>query len=148
MVLVLPILKVSAYQRDAGVPVYVYEFQHSPLMHNGTRPAFVKADHYDDALFFLGSIFCTGHTVVRGPMTQEEEDLSKITMAYITNFARNGSPNGPGLVDWPHYDHDGSYLKLNLHQTVGRGLKQNRARFLDVVLSEKLAKSHPADDEL
>ncbi|KAF3836291.1 hypothetical protein F7725_028849, partial [Dissostichus mawsoni] len=66
MVLVLPVLKVAAYHRDAGVAVYVYEFQHSPLMHGSTRPTFVKADHYDDALFFLGACFCTGHTVATG----------------------------------------------------------------------------------
>lgn len=51
---------------DTGVPVYVYEFQHSPLMHGSTRPTFVKAYHYDDALFFLGACFCTGHNVVTG----------------------------------------------------------------------------------
>lgn len=49
---------------DAGVPVYVYAFQYSPLMHGRTRP--VKADHYDDAWLFLGACFCTGHTVVTG----------------------------------------------------------------------------------
>lgn len=37
--------------------------QHSCLMHSGKKPAFVKADHYDDVVF-LGSSFCTGHTGV------------------------------------------------------------------------------------
>ncbi|KAK1885218.1 Fatty acyl-CoA hydrolase precursor medium chain [Dissostichus eleginoides] len=97
MVLVLPVLKVAAYHRDAGVAVYVYEFQHSPLMHGSTRPTFVKADHYDDALFFLGACFCTGHTVATGHVSQEEEELSKLAMAYIANFARSGSANGPRL---------------------------------------------------
>nr|XP_046227122.1 cocaine esterase-like [Scatophagus argus] len=148
MIIVLPVLQVATYHRDAGVPVYVYEFQHSPLVHSGTRPTFVKADHYDDVLFFLGSYFCTGHTVVTGPVSHEEEELSKLAMAYAANFARNGSPNGPGLVEWPLYDHDKNYLKLNLRQTVGQGLKQDRAHFLDVVLPDKLAKSHHATDEL
>ncbi|KAJ4925531.1 hypothetical protein JOQ06_018258 [Pogonophryne albipinna] len=145
MVLVLPVLEVAAYHRDAGVPVYVYEFQHSPLMHGRTRP--VKADHYDDALLFLGACFCTGHTVVTGHVSQEEEELSKLAMAYIANFARSGSPNGPRLVDWPLYDQNKNYLNLNLQQTVGQGLKRNRAHFLDVVLPDKL-KSHIVNDEL
>ncbi|KAK5849917.1 hypothetical protein PBY51_014214 [Eleginops maclovinus] len=121
----------------------MYEFQHCPLMHGSTRPTFVKADHYDDSLFFLGSCFCTGHTVVTGHMSQEEEELSKLAMEYIKNFARSGSPNGPGLVDWPLYDHNKNYLNLNLQQTVGQGLEQNRAQVLDVVL-----KSHTVNDEL
>lgn len=58
------------------------------------------------------------------------------------------SPNGLKLVEWPHYDSNKSYLKLNLRQTFGRGLNQNSAHFLDVVLSHKLAKSHPANDDL
>lgn len=58
------------------------------------------------------------------------------------------SPNGPGLVEWPRYGRDENYLKLNLQPTVSRGLKQNRAHFLYVVLPDKLAKSHPANDEL
>uniref|UniRef100_A0A667Z6M8 Carboxylesterase type B domain-containing protein n=1 Tax=Myripristis murdjan TaxID=586833 RepID=A0A667Z6M8_9TELE len=148
LVLVLPILKVAAYHRDAGAPVHVYEFQHSPLMHKETRPSFVKADHFDDALFFLGACFCNGHTIVTGLVTEEEEELSKTAMAYITNFARTGSPNGPGLVEWPVYNHSENYLILNLQQTVSQRLKQNRAHFLNVVLPQKLAKSHPVNDEL
>uniref|UniRef100_A0A667ZMF6 Carboxylesterase type B domain-containing protein n=1 Tax=Myripristis murdjan TaxID=586833 RepID=A0A667ZMF6_9TELE len=135
LVLVLPILKVAAYHRDAGAPVHVYEFQHSPLMHKETRPSFVKADHFDDALFFLGACFCNGHTIVT------EEELSKTAMAYITNFARTGSPNGPGLVEWPVYNHSENYLILNLQQTVSQRLKQNRAHFLNVVLPQKLSPS-------
>ncbi len=103
---------------DAGVPVFVYEFQHSALMHSGTRPTFVKADHCDDALFFLGSFLLhwarCGYrywkqgdpliNIVRvgsvwavqllispqGPVSQEEEELSKTAMAYFANFAHNG----------------------------------------------------------
>ncbi|KAI4806422.1 hypothetical protein KUCAC02_017248, partial [Chaenocephalus aceratus] len=56
------ILSAMKKASDAGVPVYVYAFQYSPLMHGRTRP--VKADHYDDAWLFLGACFCTGHTVV------------------------------------------------------------------------------------
>ncbi|XP_041670460.1 carboxylesterase 5A-like isoform X2 [Cheilinus undulatus] len=148
LILVLPILKVSAHHRDAGVPVYFYEFQHSPQMFRGTRPSFVKADHYDDISFFLGYPFLTGDISIKDPVPQEEEELSRIMMAYIANFACNGSPNGPGLVEWPRYDHNESYLKLNLQQTVGQRLKQNRAHFMDVVLPAELGNSHPASDEL
>ncbi|XP_054479358.1 carboxylesterase 5A-like [Anoplopoma fimbria] len=66
MVLALPVLKVSAYHGDAGVPVYVYEFQH-----NGTRPTSVRADHYDDVpLFAPGTLWLqvleTGRSLIHG----------------------------------------------------------------------------------
>ncbi|XP_076014416.1 cocaine esterase-like isoform X1 [Genypterus blacodes] len=134
LALVLPILKAAAYHRDAGATVYVYEFQHSPAMHHGLRPSFVKADHLDDMLSVLGTAFATGHTTITGPVTPEEEELSKAAMAYIGNFARTGSPNGSGLVRWPPYDQSENYLELNPQPAAGQRLKRNRARFLDRVL--------------
>lgn len=67
-------------------------------------------------------------------------------MFFVRFLPPHRSPNGPGLVEWPRYNHE-NYPKLNLQPAVGRGLKQNRAHFLDVVLPDK-AKSEPANDEL
>lgn len=71
-----------------------------------------------------------------------------LSVFFVGFLPPHRSPNGPGLVEWPRYDRKENYLKLNLQPTVGRGLKQNRAHFLDVVLPDKLAKSHPANDGL
>lgn len=50
---------------DAGAPVYMYEFQHSPSLLKKNRPSFVGCDHGDDMIFVLG--YCFGrHLKVQG----------------------------------------------------------------------------------
>ncbi|CAB1349587.1 unnamed protein product [Coregonus sp. 'balchen'] len=84
----------------------------------------------------------------RGPISEEDEEFSRIAMAYMANFARIGSPNGPGLVEWTPFDHTESYLNLGLEQTVGQRLKQNRSHFLNIVLPQKLSTHQTANEEL
>ncbi|XP_036399567.1 carboxylesterase 3 [Megalops cyprinoides] len=134
----LPIMRAAGYHRDADVPVYLYEYQHRPLVHQN-KPDFVKADHADEVGFVFGACFWDGHIKVTGPISKEEDELCKTMMAYWANFARTGSPNGAGLVKWPLYGETEEYLKLNLQQTVGQKLKQDRVHFMTVTLPEKLA---------
>ncbi|KAJ7997747.1 hypothetical protein DPEC_G00215330 [Dallia pectoralis] len=138
MLLVVPVMKVAGYHRDAGVPVYFYEFQHSAEMHKHTRPSFVKADHADDIGFMLGICFWNGHIKITGAVTEEEKTLCKTMMAYWANFARTGSPNGDGLVQWPQYDQKEEYMELGLKQVASQGLKKDKVHFVDVILPEKL----------
>ncbi|KAM4619456.1 carboxylesterase 3 isoform 2-T2 [Polymixia lowei] len=139
LVMTLPVIKVAGYHRDAGVPVYVYEFVHRPEMHKLTRPSFVKADHADDVGFMFGGCFSNGHIKVIGTITEEEEELCKTMMAYWGNFARTGSPNGPGLVQWPQYDDQKQeYMELGLKQTARQELKKERVHFATVTLPQKL----------
>lgn len=34
------------------------------------------------------------------PMTRKNEELSRLMSSYLTNFAKNGDPNGQGLPGW------------------------------------------------
>uniref|UniRef100_A0A6Q2XIU0 Carboxylic ester hydrolase n=1 Tax=Esox lucius TaxID=8010 RepID=A0A6Q2XIU0_ESOLU len=142
--MVLPVIKVAGYHRDADAPVYLYEFQHRPEMHKDTRPSFVKSDHADDIGFMFGSCFWNGHIKIT-----EEKTLCKTMMAYWANFARTGSPNGEGLVQWPLYDQKEEYMELGLKQVVSQGLKKDKVHFMNVVLPDQLRKSpvppHPKD---
>ncbi|XP_056138161.1 carboxylesterase 5A-like [Lampris incognitus] len=139
LLMTLPVIKVAGYHRDAGVPVYLYEFVHRPGVHKLTRPSFVKADHADDVGFMFGGCFWGGQIKIIGTITKEEEKLCKTMMAYWGNFVHNGSPNGAGLVQWPQYnDQNQEYLQLGLEQTVGQKLKKERVHFATITLPQKL----------
>uniref|UniRef100_A0AAR2JHH3 Carboxylic ester hydrolase n=1 Tax=Pygocentrus nattereri TaxID=42514 RepID=A0AAR2JHH3_PYGNA len=130
--MVIPVIKVAGYHRDAGAHVYMYEFQHRPNLFKDIRPSFVKADHADDVGFVFGACFWS-------TFTEEENQLCKTMMGYWGNFVRTGSPNGPGLVNWPTYDQSNKYLNLELQQTAGQGLRLDKLHFLNVELLQKLS---------
>ncbi|MBN3298212.1 SASB hydrolase, partial [Amia calva] len=86
----IPTVQVANYHKDAGVPVYLYEFQHRLSLHGDKRPNFVKADHGDDIPFVFGSCFWNGDIKFEGVFTEEEIKLCRTVMGYWANFARNG----------------------------------------------------------
>ncbi|KTF83179.1 hypothetical protein cypCar_00032023 [Cyprinus carpio] len=126
--MVIPSIRAASYYRDAGLPVYMYEFQHRPSIYKDLRPSFVKADHGDELVFVFGACFWDGHIKVE-MFTEEENQLCRTIMGYWANFIRTGSPNGPNLVNWPVYDKSNKYMNLGLQQTEGQGLKMDKLRF-------------------
>ncbi|XP_066184080.1 fatty acyl-CoA hydrolase precursor, medium chain-like isoform X2 [Sylvia atricapilla] len=120
---VISAVEVARYHRDAGNPVYFYEFQHRPSSVEGVVPEFVKADHGAEIAFVLGKPFLAGDA------TKEENKLSRTVMRYWTNFAKNGNPNGEGLVHWPQYDLEEKYLGIDLEQKAAEKLKEHRMKF-------------------
>ncbi|XP_067396190.1 cocaine esterase-like isoform X2 [Emydura macquarii macquarii] len=138
IVFVIPALQVSKYHRDAGAPLYFYEFQHRPSAFKDTKPDFVKADHGDEIGFVFGGPFLGGDAVIIAEATEEEKHLSRTIMKYWANFARNGNPNGKGLVEWPVYDLNEQYLELNLKQKKAEKLKGNRVEFWTKIFPEKI----------
>ncbi|NP_001038401.1 carboxylesterase 3 precursor [Danio rerio] len=143
IIMVIPSIKVASYHRDAGAPVYMYEFQHGPSIANKFRPSFVKADHGDEIGFMFGACFWDGQVKVTGTLTEEENQLCRTVMKYWANFVRTGSPN-PAPVPWPVYDQSNKYLNLGLQQTEGQGLKKDKLLFFTEELPKKLAALHTA----
>ncbi|XP_077165780.1 fatty acyl-CoA hydrolase precursor, medium chain-like [Paroedura picta] len=135
VVFLAPSIQTARYHKDAGYPVYVYEFQHQPSSHRALRPDFVKADHGDEIGFVFGRPFLAGDA------TAEEENLSRTVMKYWANFARTGDPNGDGLPTWPKYNHKEQYLEINLKQKAAQKLKENKVVFWTKTLPEKIAES-------
>ncbi|OXB84032.1 UNVERIFIED_CONTAM: hypothetical protein H355_015543 [Colinus virginianus] len=84
-----------------------------------------------DALGDLVFVFSATETARyhRGNATEEENKLSRTVMKYWTNFARNGNPNGEGLVHWPQYDLDERYLEIDLIQKAAKKLKEHKMEF-------------------
>ncbi|KAM9292229.1 fatty acyl-CoA hydrolase precursor, medium chain-like [Gastrophryne carolinensis] len=85
-----PALRTARYHRDAGHPVYFYEFQHRPSIFKGLKPDFVKADHGDEVFFVVGGPFLKAGIPFSGPDAEEEKSLSKVIMKYWANFACHG----------------------------------------------------------
>uniref|UniRef100_A0A3Q2CHF6 Carboxylesterase type B domain-containing protein n=1 Tax=Cyprinodon variegatus TaxID=28743 RepID=A0A3Q2CHF6_CYPVA len=124
----IPAIKIANSHRAA---VYLYEYHHAPTCLQKIRPSFVKCDHLDEIFMVLGYCFTTTH----------EEEFSKIMMSYWGNFARTGSPNGEGLVNWPKYGADEKYLSLDLKKQVSaQFLKKDNFLFLTKTLPEKIQK--------
>ncbi|XP_070686336.1 cocaine esterase [Pempheris klunzingeri] len=135
----IPAIKAANVHRDAGAPVYLYEYQHAPIMMQAKRPSFVGSDHGDEIFTVLGLCFTTTHVKLIDVCHEDEERLSKTMMSYWGNFARTGSPNGDGLVHWPKYGADEEYLAISMkEQVTGRHLKKDRFVFLTQTLPEKM----------
>ncbi|CAJ1057258.1 liver carboxylesterase 2-like [Xyrichtys novacula] len=142
LIFTIPAIKTANAHRDAGAPVYLYEYQHPPQFLQAKRPSFVRADHGDEIFTALGFCFTTKHvTLKEDACSKEEEQLSKTMMSYWGNFARTGSPNGEGLVHWPQYGAEEHYLKIDLKEQVsGQHLKKERFVFMTQILPEKVGK--------
>ncbi|XP_061825929.1 fatty acyl-CoA hydrolase precursor, medium chain-like [Nerophis lumbriciformis] len=139
MLFVIPAIKTANAHRDAGVPVYLYEYQHSPHFLRAHRPSFVRSDHRDEVFAVFGFCFTTTHIRLTDACPEEEEQLSKTVMSYWGAFARTGSPNGDGLAHWPNYGGEEHFLGISeKKQVTGQHLKQSRFVFMTQILPEKL----------
>ncbi|XP_062276032.1 fatty acyl-CoA hydrolase precursor, medium chain-like isoform X2 [Scomber scombrus] len=139
MVFNIPAIKTANAHRDAGAPVYLYEYQHPPKFLQAKRPSFVGSDHLDEIFTVLGLCFTTTHVKLTDACPEEEEQLSRTMMSYWGNFARAGSPNGHGLVHWPKYGVDEEYLAIDIkEQVIGQHLKRDRFVFMTQTLPEKI----------
>ncbi|XP_009070559.1 PREDICTED: fatty acyl-CoA hydrolase precursor, medium chain-like [Acanthisitta chloris] len=140
MAIVMPAIKALNYHRESGAPAYFFEFQHRPSSYWDSKPEYVKADHGDEVGFVFGGPFLAGDIQLRSEVTEEEKNLSRTLMKYWANFARNGNPNGEGLVEWPSYNLHEEYLQINLKQKKDRKLKEKKVDFWRKLMLEKTNK--------
>ncbi|XP_061773332.1 carboxylesterase 5A-like [Nerophis ophidion] len=139
LLMTLPVVKVADYHRDAGIPVYMYEFGYRADLYKHTRPTFVKADHGDDAIFVFGGCFWGGDVKIIGNFSKEDDSHCLTMMKYWGNFVRSGSPNGPGMVPWPPYDRQKQeYMAFDLKLSVRQKLREDRVHFATVTLPKKV----------
>ncbi|XP_061578131.1 fatty acyl-CoA hydrolase precursor, medium chain-like [Cololabis saira] len=147
MLFTIPAIGAANAHRDAGAPVYLYEYQYPPQALQKKRPSFVRSDHGDEIFTVLGCCFTTSHVTFSDGCSEEEEKFSRTMMSYWGNFARTGSPNGDGLVHWPKYGTEEEYQIIDLkEQVTGRHLKKDKFVFLTQILPEKI-KQHEESAE-
>ncbi|XP_051829728.1 liver carboxylesterase 1-like [Antechinus flavipes] len=128
---VIPSIKVAQFHRASGAPTYMYHFQHRPSIWGNLKPVTVKADHGDEVFFVFGIPF------LKESFLEEEKQLSRKMMKYWTNFARNGNPNGEGLIKWPVYDQNEEYLQIDIIMKTDKKLKEKEVAFWTELLSEE-----------
>ncbi len=101
-----------------GSTVYLYSFEQGAAM------------HADEMTYVFGQGFYTLGLFAPVPT------LLDAVQGYWVNFARNGDPNGEGLVAWPEYDPAGDqHLILADPVSAGSGLQQGACDFWDGYLA-------------
>jgi len=96
-------------------PAYLYVFSHIPPhpAGNGNNPApAAGAVHFSEVIYVFQNLRMKDY-----PWTDLDRKVAGTMASYWTNFARNGNPNGPGLVNWPVYLARDEYW-LNIGDTV------------------------------
>lgn len=82
---------------SGGDKVFVYYFNHRPNYPHLPRYKNWGPAHGSEISFVFGN-FTKGM-----PATPEDKKVSAQLMAYWTNFAKYGNPNGKGLPEWPAF---------------------------------------------
>lgn len=123
-----------------GSPVYRFSFDQpvppAPGAVINGAPATAKdvgARHAGEIEYVFGT-----QDSSNAPWQSDDRKLSETMMAYWTNFARSGDPNGSGLPAWPRYDKPDGYQVMHLSANVHAAPESHRERyeFLDTCTME------------
>jgi len=115
-----------ARHRPNAANAYAYNFTY-------TSPYSPIAAHAADTPFVWGTMDVTPqYFAPTGPQPgAADQQFSDLMMAYWTNFARNGDPNGAGLPVWPVFTGVGSQIMdLNSSSAARSNADEDRFRFI------------------
>ncbi len=96
LVVACPIGAMASLTSAAGQRVFVYRFERSIP---GKGQAELGAFHGLEVPYVFGDLRDPAWQWL--PFTSDDAALSNLIQTYWTNFAKSGSPNAPGLPNWP-----------------------------------------------
>ena len=116
---------VEAQTSTGQSPVYRYRFD-LPSPPSEVHPEGKYAFHSDELEYVFGTLDTRRGATWR----PEDRKLSEQMIAYWTNFARTGDPNGEGLPHWPRYDTGKELIHLDNPITVSPDTSRPQFEFL------------------
>ena len=134
--------------KTGNAPVYQYHFEQIPKSKPGAMigslPASEAGSRHACEIEYVFQTLKLAHQDV--PWAEDDFKVSEAMASYWTNFVKTGSPNGPGLPDWPPYAGKNSYAIMHLSgKNLGAAPDTVRPRyeFLDAHSSSLLGSPYP-----
>lgn len=129
-------LKLAATQKAAGVPSFLYYFDH-------TYPAACEAGldgfHACELPYLFGAAGRTPPLWPAIPSSETEAALSRAMGDYWISFARSGAPQARGAPDWPDHAKAGAFMNFAGMPRVSSDLLPGMFEFNDEVVRRRRA---------
>ena len=94
----IPAVRLAEAYQATTPDTYFYQFAHP-------APSVKAAMHVMELYFVFGTLDTPDIAdIMKVPCSEGEKHLSRQMMAAWASFARTGSPNTPGLPEWPRYE--------------------------------------------
>lgn len=103
------VLKLAETQKAAGVPAFVYYFDHA---YRAAADAGMHGFHACELPYLFGTGGRTPPLWPPIPVTQDDAHLSRALGDYWIAFARDGLPKSHGSPDWPDHAESGRHLRI------------------------------------
>ncbi len=116
----------DAQAGTGNAPVYRYRFDR-PAPPEENHPQGKYAFHSDELEYVFGTLDARHGAVWHA----EDRALSAEMIAYWTNFARTGDPNGTGLPKWPRFDKDAAVLHVDAVTAASPDTTRPEFKFLE-----------------
>ena len=122
---------------DAGLDVYLYNFAYH--FKTWRDPQSDECQHQSEILcgVYHASELRFVFDNYQFPLAEEDKDMASIIGTLWTSFAKAGSPQAPGVTEWPTYNASSDkHLEINLPLTVRRGLSKMHCDLFDALPPE------------
>lgn len=123
----------QAIQHSKRAKTFLYQFDHRPIFSG--LPSWVVADHGHEIPYVMGEPLLDRLPDI---WTDNERKVSAMLMAYWTNFAKTGNPNGPSLATWPVFVPESTNCLVLSDQPTVKNIDSGRHKLRMTVWKEKI----------